>query len=147
VTFTIRAVGTSDRAEWEPLWKGYQDFYARDLASDTTDLTWTRLTATHEIHGLMAGTSSGESVGLVHFVFHPATSTRGDNCYIPDLFVAPAARRHGVARELIAAVVKIARENDAAVVYWQTEEFNGNARRVYEKIAKRSPFIRYQIDL
>jgi hypothetical protein len=32
-------------------------------------------------------------------------------------------------------------------VYWQTEEFNGPARRLYERIAKRSPFIRYNVEL
>jgi hypothetical protein len=30
---------------------------------------------------------------------------------------------------------------------WQTEEFNATARRLYERVAKRSPFSRYQIEL
>ena len=71
----------------------------------------------------------------------------GGNCYVQDLFVAPTARKRGVGRQLIAAVVAAARERRVPIVYWQTEEFNATARRLYERVANRSPFIRYQIDL
>jgi GNAT superfamily N-acetyltransferase len=86
-------------------------------------------------------------LGLIHYFFHPSTSSIGGNCYIQDLFVLPSFRRQGLGRQLIAAVVESAKEKQIAVVYWQTEEFNGTARRLYERIGKRSPFIRYQIDL
>ena len=29
----------------------------------------------------------------------------------------------------------------AEILYWQTEEFNGTARRLYERVARRSPFV------
>jgi GNAT superfamily N-acetyltransferase len=143
--FVIRPIGSVDRELWEPLWTGYQAFYDRVLSQKMIDFTWKRLKS-GEIDGFLAIALTGESVGLIHYLVHPATSTMGGNCYIPDLFVLPSARRRGVGRTLIAAVVEAAKKN-VAVVYWQTEEFNGTARRLYERIAKRSPFIRYQIDL
>lgn len=145
--FAIRPISCSDRKLWEPLWASYQSFYDRSLSQEMIDYTWRRLNESGEIDGFLAIARTGEALGLIHYLLHPATSTMGGNCYIPDLFVIPSARRRGVGRKLIAAVVEAARERHAAVVYWQTEDFNGPARRLYERIAKRSPFIRYQIDL
>jgi GNAT superfamily N-acetyltransferase len=143
----VRAVGSEDRALWDPLWAGYLAFYEKSLPAETTDFTWRRLTTTREIEGLIALDAAGEALGLTHFLYHPSTSTLGGNCYLQDLFVIPEARGRRVGRRLIAAVAQRAKARGAAVVYWQTEEFNGAARRLYERVAKRSPFIRYQIDL
>jgi GNAT superfamily N-acetyltransferase len=83
----------------------------------------------------------------VHFVYHPTTWSIGGTCYLEDLFVAPAARGQRIGRRLIAAAADAAKANGATTLYWQTEEFNATARRLYERVAKRSPFIRYQIEL
>jgi GNAT superfamily N-acetyltransferase len=145
--FVIRAIAVGDRAAWEPLWAGYQAFYERAVSRDVTEATWARLTETGDVRGFLALAEGGEALGLVHYLFHPATSTRGCNCYLPDLFVVPPARGKRIGRRLIEAVAAAARLRGATVLYWQTEEFNGTARRLYERVAKRSPFIRYQMDL
>jgi GNAT superfamily N-acetyltransferase len=126
---------------------GYQSFYDRTLAREITDCTWERLTTDGPLFGLLAIADPGDAVGLVHFLFHPSTSTIGGNCYLQDLFVVPGARGQRIGRRLIAAVADAARARGTVVLYWQTEEFNGTARRLYERVAKRPPFIRYQIDL
>lgn len=143
----IRPVGINDRGEWEPLWKGYLEFYQTAIPQETTEFTWKRLTTTYEVEGFLALEQNAAALGLVHFLYHPSTSTVGGNCYIQDLFVIPSARGQRVGRRLISAVVQAAKAKRVAVVYWQTEEFNGTARRLYERVAKRSPFIRYQIEL
>lgn len=143
----IRPIGINDREAWEPLWKGYLEFYEKIIPQETTEFTWKRLTTTRELEGLLALDDKGEAVGLVQFFYHPSTNSIGGNCYLQDLFVTPSARGQRVGRRLIAAVVLAGQARKVAVVYWQTEEFNGAARRLYERVAKRSPFIRYQIDL
>ena len=144
---TIRPIVARDRPAWEPLWAGYLSFYERKIAADVTDFTWKRLTTDGGISGLLAIAPGGNAVGFVHFLFHPTTWSNTDACYLEDLFVAPDARGQRVGRRLIAAVTAVASEKGATSVYWQTEEFNATARRLYERVAKRSPFIRYQIDL
>jgi GNAT superfamily N-acetyltransferase len=145
--FAIRSIGVLDREQWEPLWRRYLDFYDKRISQETIDFTWMRLTQSGEIDGFLAIGPGGDALGLIHYFFHASTSTLGSNCYIQDLFVLPSKRKRGVGRNLIAAVIDASKEKQVAVVYWQTEEFNGTARRLYERIAKRSPFIRYQIDL
>jgi GNAT superfamily N-acetyltransferase len=143
----IRPIGVNDRGDWEPLWKSYLDFYQETIPQDATEFTWKRLTTTHEVEGLLALDQNAAALGLAHFLYHPSTSTVGGNCYLQDLFVIPSARGQRVGRRLISAVVQAAKAKAVAVVYWQTEEFNGTARRLYERVAKRSPFIRYQIEI
>jgi len=143
----IRPIDAGDRELWEPLWKGYLDFYQETIPPEATELTWKRLTTTREVEGFLAFNAGGEALGLVHFLYHPSTFKIGDSCYLEDLFVIPTARGRRVGRRLIAAVVEAAKAKAAQAVYWQTEEFNGTARRLYERVAKRSPFIRYQIEI
>ena len=143
----IRPIGRDDRHLWEPLWTGYLDFYERTVGPAVSELTWDRLSRTAEILGLLAVDQHGAAVGLVHFFYHPSASHIGGYCYLQDLFVVPAARGRRVGRRLIAAVAAAAKAKGAEILYWQTEEFNGPARRLYERVAKRSPFIRYQMEL
>jgi GNAT superfamily N-acetyltransferase len=147
LTLTLRSITGNDHGLWEPLWRGYLDFYQKIVPAEATEFTWRRLTTTHEVEGFLAVNENGEALGLVHFFFHPNTFTLGGNCYLEDLFVIPSARGQRIGRRLIAEVVQAAKAKGAAIVYWQTEEFNGRARRLYERVAKRSPFIRYQIEL
>jgi|SRR5215217_6630503 len=143
----IRPIAAADRSTWEPLWAGYLSFYERTIPQEITDLTWQRLITGDGVFGLLAFGEDSNAVGLVHFVYHPTTWNSGGNCYLEDLFVARAARGQRVGRRLIEAVAEAAKARGASVLYWQTEEFNGPARRLYERVAKRSPFIRYQITL
>jgi GNAT superfamily N-acetyltransferase len=143
----IRPVAAGDRAQWEPLWLGYLAFYEKSVPAAVTDFTWTRLNdASDPIEGLMAW--EGErALGLVQYLLHASTWNMGGNVYLQDLFVVPEARGKRIGRRLIAAVTAVSKAKGAAVLYWQTEEFNGTARRLYERVAKRAPFVRYNVEL
>ncbi|HEX6959106.1 MAG TPA: GNAT family N-acetyltransferase [Ferrovibrio sp.] len=144
----IRPVAASDRASWEPLWFGYLAFYEKTVPQEATEFTWKRLLDPADpIEGLLAIEAGGRALGLVQYLHHASTWNVGGNVYLQDLFVVPEARGKRIGRRLIAAVAEISRAKGAAVLYWQTEEFNGPARRLYERVAKRAPFIRYNIEL
>jgi GNAT superfamily N-acetyltransferase len=143
----IRPVAATERAQWEPLWLGYLAFYEKTVPQAATDFTWQRLIDPKDsIEGLIAW-EGGQALGLVQYLHHPSTWSVGGNVYLQDLFVVPAARGKRIGRRLIAAVTEASKAKGAAVLYWQTEEFNGTARRLYERVAKRAPFVRYNIEL
>lgn len=143
----IRPLHADDETEWRRLWAGYLDFYQVRLAPEMTDLTFSRLIAGQTMSSLMAFASDGTALGLVHYIFHASTWSKGGYCYLEDLYVTPQMRGKSLGRALIAAVEEKARQHGATRLYWHTEEFNGTARRLYERLAKRAPFIRYQIGL
>jgi GNAT superfamily N-acetyltransferase len=80
----------------------------------------------------------------VHAVFHPSTWSPTAYCYLEDLFVAREARHHGTGEALIEAVYKEADKRGATRTYWATKEDNATARRLYDRVAKLSPFVQYR---
>jgi GNAT superfamily N-acetyltransferase len=140
----IRPVRSSDREEWRALWSGYLRFYRQHLPEEVTAATFARLIdERQQPHGLVAE-HDGRLLGFVHYVFHPTTWSLQPSCYLEDLFVDPAARGAGVGRALIGAVYDSADRAQAATVYWLTQEFNAEGRALYDTLARRTSFIRYE---
>jgi GNAT superfamily N-acetyltransferase len=130
------------------LWHGYLDFYEADLSVEQTALTWSRLTdPDYPIWGGIATDDAGNEIGFVHWLTHAATWSDRPYCYLEDLFVAPDARGSGAGRALIAHVTDWARENGCTKVYWLTQETNTTARALYERVAKNTGFVHYEIGL
>lgn len=141
----IRPLRQEDQAEWRRLWTAYLAFYETTVAEDVYRSTWARLfdDGHFEPRGLMAEID-GKAVGLVHYIFHRTCWAEGDNCYLQDLYADPHMRGKGVGRALIEAVYAKADEAGAANVYWMTQHFNDTARLLYDRVAKQTPFIKYQ---
>ena len=144
----IAAVRAEDHAEWLDLFHGYLAFYEAHLDDATIDSTFNRvIDPAAEIHGALARDEQGEAIGLVHWLTHQATWTTTDYCYLEDLFVAADARRTGAGAALIEHVHAWAKNRGSAKVYWLTAETNAPARSLYDRVAKRTGFIQYQITL
>lgn len=146
--FTIRNLYQEDFGQWLALWEGYNEFYGRggDKMLDPliSRTTWARFFDVYEpVHALVAETN-GRLIGLSHYLYHRSTITVEPSCYLQDLFVSQECRGSGVARKLIEAVYNVAKENGCSRVYWQTQETNHTARRLYDKLAERSGFIVYR---
>jgi GNAT superfamily N-acetyltransferase len=140
----IRPLISGDREAWGTLWDGYLRFYRQHLAPEITAVTFARLIDQQtQPYGLVAE-RDGKLLGFAHYTFHPTTWSQRDSCYLEDLFVDPAARGGGVARSLIEAVYAAADQAKAATVYWMTQEFNSEARALYDTLARRTSFIRYE---
>ncbi len=141
----IRPLEANDRAAWEPLWFGYLEFYNVELALEVTETTWRRLLdPDKDMHSLCALNEAGEMAGIVHYLFHPVTWSITDRCYLEDLYVSEAARGAGVGRALIEAVYAASDERGVDQVYWLTEDINATARRLYDRVGRLTPFIKYQ---
>lgn len=141
---TIRPVRREDRAAWERLWTAYLEFYEAELPRAVYDTSFERLLSgsENEFHGLIAE-QGGQAIGLVHYVFHRTMWSVNDTCYLQDLFVDDAYRGTGAGRALIEAVYAAADSAGASNVYWLTQDFNTIARRLYDRIGVKTPFIRY----
>jgi len=145
MTVTIRPLTAADRAAWDPLWQGYLAFYKTELAREVTDVTWSRLLdAAEDMHCLVAENDSGVMIGIVHYLYHRVTWAVADRCYLEDLFVAESARGTGAGRALIEAVYAAADAHGADQVYWLTQDFNEDGRRLYDRVGRLTPFIKYQ---
>jgi GNAT superfamily N-acetyltransferase len=53
-------------------------------------------------------------------------------------------RGTGAGRALIEAVYAAGDAAGCPTVYWMTQDFNAAGRRLYDRVAKLTPFIKYQ---
>ena len=145
---TIRALSADDRDDWLPLWAAYISFYESEVSDDVTAATFARfLDPAVPMHGAIAQDDSGRAVGFVHWLEHLATWSRSGYTYLEDLFVDAGVRGGGVGRALIAHVTEAAAASGSGKVYWLTAETNTTARALYDRVAKRTGFIHYEIAL
>lgn len=141
---TIRPLAAQDRPAWDRLWREYLAFYKSELPAAQFDLQFARLIdpATPDMRGVVA-VENGALAGLAHVIWHSHGWHAAPVCYLQDLYTAPEYRRRGVAEALIRAVYEAADADGAADVYWLTQSFNDTARRLYDRVGRQTPFIKY----
>lgn len=146
MSITVRPLGKSDQAEWRRLWTLYLEFYRTTVTEDVYALTWKRLFTEGEFEprGFLA-LKDGKPVGLVHYMFHRTCWSAVNNCYLQDLFTDEAARGSGAGAALIEAVRDAAGKLGTKNVYWMTHETNTTARRLYDRVARKTGFIEYDL--
>jgi GNAT superfamily N-acetyltransferase len=144
----IRALQPTDFEAWLPLWNGYLEFYETELEPEITRQTFDRLVdeSISNMHGALAVDEHGAAVGMVNWLTHPGTWSTSDYVYLEDLFVAANARGTGAGRALIEHVESWASQAGMAKVYWLTADSNKTAQQLYDRVAKKTGFIHYQID-
>lgn len=140
----IRPLRPDERADWEALWTGYQNFYNRELSAELNGTTWRRLNDPAEPMHLLGGYVDGELSGIVHFIYLRSTWTIADYCYLQDVFVSDEARNQGLGGAMVEAVCESARAAGASWIFWLTHSTNLAAQSLYDQIAERSGFIQYR---
>ena len=145
MTVAIRPLRQSDEAEWRALWTAYLEFYESSVEEEVYQTTFQRLLGSdpHDFSGFVAE-HDGQLVGLTHYVFHRHGWKVNNVCYLQDLYATPEMRGKGVGRKLIEAVYDAADRAGAPDVYWMTQDFNAEARVLYDRIGTLTPFIKYQ---
>lgn len=146
----IRPVENRDESEWRRLWGDYLAFYKTTKPEAVYATTFARILAGNanaagaefEPRGLIAEID-GDAVGIVNYLFQRTCWLIEPQCYLQDLYADPSVRGTGVGRALIEAVYARAGAAGSPAVYWMTQDFNATARRLYDRIGVKSPFIKY----
>ena len=142
----IRDATPADRAGWDRLWQGFLDYYETALDPAITAHTWDRLMDPASPMKMRLAEADGV-VGFAIHQHHPSTWVMGDDCYLEDLFVDPAARGRGIGRALITDLQALARARGWHRLYWHTNAENATARRLYDSFVPPDGHIRYRMRL
>ena len=140
----IRPLVAEDRADWGQMWRDYLSFYDTDVAPEIYETTFARLiNPANQVQNALVAERDGTAVGIVHYIYHAHNWRAEDVCYLQDLYAKEAVRGQGIGRALIEAVYAAADANGTPSVYWMTQDFNENARLLYDRIGTLTPFIKY----
>lgn len=148
MTAMIRPAGPDDRAEFLVMW---DDFVATDPTEPGDrglgPVNWARIADPSNPLSCLIAEVDGAPVGfLLHLAF-PFTWSRGDICYLQDIYVRPEARGAGHAVRMIEALAGIGREKGWYKIFWMTQAHNAAAQRLYDSLALRRDYIRYDLPL
>lgn len=141
----VRPVEAQDEPAWRRLWTGYLRFYEAAVPERVYAATFARLLSDDPwMPSAFLAFVDGEPSGLVHYLYHAHCWREERVCYLQDLFADPDVRGRGVGRALIERVYAQADADGAGSVYWLTQDFNTEARRLYDRVAAVTPFVKYQ---
>ena len=147
MSLEIRAALATDKQRWFILWQGYLDFYKTELSTEQSSLTWQRILDPEFNMKCAVAIDDGLIVGFTTYSLQNSTWSEGGHCYLEDLFVDSAVRGKGVGRALIEYVKSYAIENNCSRLYWNTDEDNATARKLYDTYTLESGKRQYRIAL
>jgi ribosomal protein S18 acetylase RimI-like enzyme len=133
----IRPLQPEDFPDWFPLWDG-NNLGQRN--EQITASTWSRLTDPQSpVHGLCA-VKGKQIIGLVHYILHPTTGALEPICYMQDLYVDPAHRGTGIAKQLVKALALEGKKQKWARIYWLADSKNEAVQGLYKHIGSKLDF-------
>ena len=143
----IRPVESTDKERWLVLWQGYLDFYKTQLSPEQTERTWARILDSEFNMYCAVAVNNGVVVGLTTYNLQNSTWSPNGHCYLEDLFVDPIQRGTGLGRALIDYVKKFAIDKECSRLYWNTDEDNTTARKLYDTYVLESGKRQYRVSL
>lgn len=146
----IHDIEAGDWPEWHRMWMANCAHFGASLPAAQDRELWRRIMdAGHPVRALVArrGGAREAAAGFANYVVHPHTFSDRLVCYLEDLWVEPSARGSGVGRALIEALIARGRNHAWRRIYWHTEADNAAARSLYDRIARRTAYVRYDIVL
>jgi GNAT superfamily N-acetyltransferase len=141
----VRPIEARDADAWRRLFRDYGVFYETSFDDAQLDHVWALLTTDGSGVDALVAEVDGAVVGIAHYRSHPDTFSTGHDWYLDDLFTDPAARGKGVASALIERLKDLARTTGPGTLRWITAEDNATAQRVYDRLAKRTTWVTYEI--
>jgi GNAT superfamily N-acetyltransferase len=145
MTVVVRPVEPRDDDAWRRLFREYGVFYETSFDDAQLDHVWGLLTTEESGVDALVAEVGGEVVGIAHYRSHPDTFSTGRDWYLDDLYTDPSARGTGVASALIQRLTELARATGPGTLRWITAEDNVTAQRVYDRLAKRTTWVTYEV--
>lgn len=143
----VRPAQTEDRHAFLEMWADFVALAPSEPGDRSMgDRNWARiLDADTPLECIVAVDAHGTQLGFVLFLAFPFTWSNGDVCYLQDIYVRAESRGKGVAQAMIDHLHAIGQEAGWFKIFWMTQSDNYPAQRLYEKVAERKDYIRYDL--
>jgi ribosomal protein S18 acetylase RimI-like enzyme len=132
-----------------PLVRGYREFYEQqhDASRERAFIEDQLKNGTSIV--FLAFDEAGSAIGFTQLFPTFSTVHLSPAFVLEDIFVAPDARRTGIATKLLEAAVRFACQSDASGMFLETAMDNTTAQRVYERNGwtREARFFKYNAPL
>lgn len=145
---TITKLQQSDKAQWQALYRAYAEFYKVPMTDDILNTVWTWLQDENtNLHALAARTANNTLIGIAHYRQEYSPLRAKKVGFLDDLYVVPAHRGSGITQQIFAALKAEAQKHGWHFIRWRTAEDNYRARAAYDKIAEKTHWQTYQMNI
>ena len=144
---SIASPRPEDYPDWRRLYAGYATFYKMPMDDEIAGRVWRWLLDPQHILEALLARDGRQVVGLAHFRAMPRPLTGTMAGFLDDLFVDPRWRGKRVADRLLTAIAAHGRAQGWTLIRWLTGDDNSRGRGVYDRLARRTMWITYQMDL
>jgi len=143
----IRPLIEDDYIKWLEVYRYYAEHYEVSLTDVGIKTTWSWLMdVKHPLTGILSEIDES-IIGLAHYRAMPSP-LRGENIgFLDDLIVNPSSRGSGAARLLLDELKTIGQREKWAVFRWITRDDNYRARSLYDKVAAKTDWNVYEMNL
>lgn len=86
-------------------------------------------------------------VGFTLYTVIPFTWSKRPLCYLQDICVTSDARGQRIGQSMIDKLAEIGRREGWLRITWMTQSHNNSAQRLYDRVARRTDYIRYDLTL
>lgn len=149
MTLVVRDAEEKDRNAFLAMWADFVSLAPGEPGNHTMgELNWSRaMDSAHTIRCIVAVDPADEPVGFTLYSALPFTWSTGEVCYLQDIYVKPESRGKGVAQSMIERLRQIGLEARWFKIFWMTQLDNYDAQRVYDKVARRMDYLRYDLNV
>ena len=148
MTVSISALHRDDRAQWEQLYHAYAVFYKMPMTDEILDTVWGWIFDTENpFFAMIAKDEEGNAVGLMHFREMPSPLRGALAGFLDDLYVKPEVRGSGCVQAMYKAMNIFGKDRGWPFIRWITADNNYRGRSSYDKVATRTHWITYQMQV
>jgi len=138
----------NDHKNWKRLYLQYGEFYKTLITEKTLKTVWSWLFDNKEpLKCLVAKNEHGEIVGLMHYREMPSPLRGLKIGFLDDLYILPAYRGQGIFTSLFNELKNIGESRNWPCIRWITGDDNYHARSAYDRIAVKTQWNTYQLDI
>ena len=146
---SVRDMRAQDREAFLAMWADFVALAPGEPGNHAMgELNWQRIVdPENPLKAIVAVSEDGALLGFTLYVALPFTWSRGDACYLEDIFTVAEARGRGVARAMLAELEARGRAAGWFKIFWMTQSDNHTAQRLYDRVAERMDYIRYDLNV
>lgn len=144
----IRSLKKNDKTQWQALYNAYAQFYNVPMNDAILDTVWRWIfDDTQPFYALIALDENDQAIGFMHFR-EMTSPLRGKFVgFLDDLYVIPEARGTGCVQALYKELNSFGQLKGWPLIRWITADDNHQARASYDKVADKTAWVTYQMNL
>ncbi len=148
MSIKITHIATQDRQAWEQLYRAYAEFYNMPMNDEILDTVWSWIFDENNMFfAFIAKDTEDNALAIAHCREMPSPLRGTMVGFLDDLFITPNARGTQCSHKMMRHLNNFGSSRGWPSIKWITADNNYRARTLYDKVATKTHWVTYQLDI